>query len=142
VTDPAVTFRSPGRYEQAKYPPFCTHGMLLALARARRRAGRSVQPSLLENYVEMRKPLDPQVFTGAPREEMRAELAALNDALPGLDWVENGSTAPALSAPRHDPLSRGSVTMPGRSSVSRVRGDRTHAVKGGRGNGPAQVPRP
>jgi hypothetical protein len=29
----------------------------------------------------VRKPLDPQVFTGAPREQVRAEPAALNDAL-------------------------------------------------------------
>ena len=50
--------------------------------------------------------------------------------------------ARALQAPRHYPLSEGSVTMPGRSSVSRMRENRTYGLKGGWGNGPAQAPRP
>ncbi len=40
-----------------------------------------------EHYDKLRKPLDPTVFTAGLREEMRSELAALNDALPGLDWL-------------------------------------------------------
>ena len=40
-----------------------------------------------EHYDKLRKPLDPAVFTAGLREEMRTELAALNDALPGLDWL-------------------------------------------------------
>jgi hypothetical protein len=52
----------------------------------------------------MRKPLDPQVFIGAPREEMRAELAALNEALPGLDWVEIKERNPgAIKSPPSRP---------------------------------------
>ena len=50
--------------------------------------------------------------------------------------------ARALPAPRHDPLSEGSVTMPRRSSVSRMRENRTYGLKGGWGNGPSQAPRP
>ena len=41
-----------------------------------------------EHYDKLRKPLDPTVFTAGLREEMRSELAALNDALPGLDWLQ------------------------------------------------------
>ncbi|MGI8313184.1 transposase [Saccharopolyspora hattusasensis] len=41
-----------------------------------------------ENYRALRKPLDPDAFVGEVRDEMRAELAALNDALPSLDWLE------------------------------------------------------
>jgi hypothetical protein len=40
-----------------------------------------------EHYDKLRKPLDPTVFTAGLREEMSSELAALNDALPGLDWL-------------------------------------------------------
>jgi hypothetical protein len=40
-----------------------------------------------ENYAKLRKPLDPSEFIGQLREEMRAELAALNDTLP-LPWLE------------------------------------------------------
>jgi hypothetical protein len=47
-----------------------------------------------------------------------------------------------LQALRHHPLSEGSVTMSRRSSVSRMRENRTYGLKGGWGNGPAQAPRP
>jgi hypothetical protein len=36
----------------------------------------------------LHKPLDPKAFTTGLREEMRTELAALNDALPDLDWLQ------------------------------------------------------
>jgi hypothetical protein len=36
-----------------------------------------------ENYAQLRKPLDPRRFTGEMREELDAELSALNDALGG-----------------------------------------------------------
>ncbi len=42
----------------------------------------------VENYAELRKPLDPQEFIAELKAEMRAELEALNAALPRLDWVE------------------------------------------------------
>ncbi|MEU0568993.1 Tn3 family transposase [Nonomuraea sp. NPDC005983] len=41
----------------------------------------------VENYAELRKPLDPQDFIAELKAEMRAELEALNTALPRLDWV-------------------------------------------------------
>jgi len=41
-----------------------------------------------EHYAKLRKPLDPKRFSGELREEMTAELAALHDALPGLDFLE------------------------------------------------------
>ena len=41
-----------------------------------------------EHYDKLRKPLDPKAFTAGLREEMRSELAALNDALPALDWLQ------------------------------------------------------
>ena len=43
-----------------------------------------------ENYAKLRKPLDPQAFIEELREEMDAELAALNDALggKGLSWLK------------------------------------------------------
>jgi len=40
-----------------------------------------------EHYDQLHKPLDPKAFTAGLREEMRTELAALNDALPHLDWL-------------------------------------------------------
>ncbi|MDL4776785.1 hypothetical protein [Actinomadura xylanilytica] len=40
------------------------------------------------NYAELRKPLDPAVFSAELKAEMRAELEALDTALPTLDWVE------------------------------------------------------
>ena len=51
------------------------------------------------------------------------------------------SPRPAPPA-RHHPLSEGSVTMSGRSSVSRMRENRTYGLKGGWGNGPLAAPRP
>jgi len=41
-----------------------------------------------ENYRELRKPLDPAVFVEELREQMRPELAALNEQLPRLGWVD------------------------------------------------------
>ncbi|MGH3408326.1 MAG: Tn3 family transposase, partial [Streptosporangiaceae bacterium] len=41
-----------------------------------------------ENYARLRKPLESSRFTAELVEEMDAELTALNDALPGLDWLE------------------------------------------------------
>ena len=40
-----------------------------------------------ENYAQLRKPLDPSEFIGQLQEEMHAELAALDAALP-LPWLE------------------------------------------------------
>ncbi len=40
-----------------------------------------------ENYRELRKPFDPQAFITELRQEMAAELAALDSALPGLGWL-------------------------------------------------------
>src|SRR5882724_3015246 len=42
----------------------------------------------VDYYRELRKPLDPAVFSGMLRAEMTAALQDLNDALPGLDWVD------------------------------------------------------
>jgi TnpA family transposase len=41
-----------------------------------------------EHYRELRKPLDAGAFTGPLREEMRAELAALEAALPAAGWLQ------------------------------------------------------
>jgi hypothetical protein len=41
----------------------------------------------VEHYDKLHKSLDPAAFTAQLRDEMRTELAALNDALPGLDWL-------------------------------------------------------
>ncbi len=41
-----------------------------------------------EHYASLRKPLDPAEFFGALRQEMTAALGELDDALPGLDWVD------------------------------------------------------
>ncbi len=43
-----------------------------------------------ENYAQLRKPLDPRRFTGELREELDAELSALNDALggKGVAWLK------------------------------------------------------
>jgi len=51
-----------------------------------------------EHYDKLRKPLDPTVFTAGLREEMRSELAALNDALPARS--RRWSRAPCATAPR------------------------------------------
>lgn len=40
------------------------------------------------HYEKLHKPLDPAAFTAEVRQEMRTELAALDDALPGLDWLQ------------------------------------------------------
>jgi Domain of unknown function (DUF4158)/Tn3 transposase DDE domain len=41
-----------------------------------------------EHYASLRKPLDPSAFITELREEMHAELDALHDALPRLDWLQ------------------------------------------------------
>src|SRR5208282_656067 len=41
-----------------------------------------------ENFAKLRKPLDAKRFTAELIEEMDAELSALNDALPNLDWLQ------------------------------------------------------
>ena len=41
-----------------------------------------------EHYAGLRKPLDAEAFTGPLREEMRAELAALQAALPAAGWLQ------------------------------------------------------
>jgi hypothetical protein len=40
-----------------------------------------------ENYAALRKPREATRFTAEVVEEMHAELSALNDTLPGLDWL-------------------------------------------------------
>jgi len=49
-----------------------------------------------EHYAELRKPLDPAVFIGDLREEMRREMAALGAALDGdgLPWLEIAARGP------------------------------------------------
>jgi hypothetical protein len=42
----------------------------------------------IENYAALRKPLEPKAFTAQMRREMAEALAALNDRLPELDWVD------------------------------------------------------
>ncbi len=42
----------------------------------------------VDYYTELRKPLDPAVFTESLHGEMTAALEELNDALPDLDWVD------------------------------------------------------
>ncbi|HKS44984.1 MAG TPA: Tn3 family transposase [Amycolatopsis sp.] len=41
-----------------------------------------------ENYAALRKPTSADAFVDEVREELRAELAALHDALPRLDWLD------------------------------------------------------
>jgi hypothetical protein len=41
-----------------------------------------------EHYRELRKPLDPSVFIDQLCTEMTTALEQLDDALPGLDWLE------------------------------------------------------
>jgi hypothetical protein len=41
-----------------------------------------------EHYASLRKPLDPAEFIDGLRQEMEAELAALDDALPRLPWLD------------------------------------------------------
>lgn len=40
-----------------------------------------------DHYATLRKPLDPAAFVDELRDQMRAELSALNDAFPGLAWL-------------------------------------------------------
>ena len=49
-----------------------------------------------EHYAELRKPLDPGVFIEQLRDEMRAEMQALNDALEGegLPWLQIAARGP------------------------------------------------
>ncbi len=42
----------------------------------------------VEHYRSLRKPMDPGVLVGELREQMDAELSALNDALPKLGWLD------------------------------------------------------
>ncbi|WP_103382797.1 Tn3 family transposase [Pseudonocardia dioxanivorans] len=42
----------------------------------------------VEHYRELRKPLDPTAFVAEVRDELGAELDALETALPGLGWLE------------------------------------------------------
>ncbi|MEV0455883.1 Tn3 family transposase [Catellatospora methionotrophica] len=42
----------------------------------------------VEHYADLRKPLDPSEFIEQLREEMRASLRALDDAVPDLDFLE------------------------------------------------------
>src|SRR6266851_2942640 len=42
----------------------------------------------VDYYRELRKPLDPAMFSWSLRSEMTAALEDLNDALPSLDWVD------------------------------------------------------
>jgi hypothetical protein len=41
-----------------------------------------------ENYRELRKPLNPQVFIDELREQMTTELTLLNDGMPRLSWLD------------------------------------------------------
>ncbi|MCY9783170.1 Tn3 family transposase [Nocardiopsis sp. EMB25] len=62
-----------------------------------------------EHYTELRKPRDPKAFTRALREEMEAELGALDAALPGLEWVdiaERKAGAIRFTAPEASPEPR------------------------------------
>jgi hypothetical protein len=40
-----------------------------------------------ENYRELRKPLDPQVFVDELRKQMTTELGLLNDRMPKMGWL-------------------------------------------------------
>lgn len=51
----------------------------------------------VEHYQALRKPLDPATFINEVREEMRSELAALDEALPGLPWLQIQERAPERS---------------------------------------------
>ncbi|GAA1579887.1 hypothetical protein GCM10009789_37080 [Kribbella sancticallisti] len=44
----------------------------------------------VEHYAVLRKPLDPTAFVDQLHDELRTELAALDEQLPGLDWVAIG----------------------------------------------------
>ncbi len=49
---------------------------------------RDYEDKRAENYAKLRKPLDAKHFTADLIEEMDAELSALNDALPNLNWLQ------------------------------------------------------
>ncbi len=49
---------------------------------------RDFEARRIEHYAALRKPLDPGVFIDQLSEEIRTELGALNEALPGLDWLD------------------------------------------------------
>ena len=57
-----------------------------------------------ENYAALRKRADAGAFVDQVRGEMRAELAALHDALPALDWLEikAGRKQGAIALSPHD----------------------------------------
>ncbi|MEO8969345.1 MAG: Tn3 family transposase, partial [Solirubrobacteraceae bacterium] len=62
----------------------------------------------VEHYDKLHKPLDPAAFTATLRDEMRGQLAALDDALPGLDWLritnrKSGAIKLTPLAPQRDP---------------------------------------
>ncbi len=42
----------------------------------------------MEHYTALRKPLDPTAFIDELQDELRGELATLDEQLPGLDWVD------------------------------------------------------
>jgi TnpA family transposase len=54
-----------------------------------------------ENYAALRKPRQASRFTAELVEEMHAELSALNDTLPGLDWLRivEGKKGPIVLTP-------------------------------------------
>ncbi len=67
----------------------------------------------VDYYQQLRKPLDPAVFSGMLRAEMTAALEDLNDALPRLDWAEVGERrqgaiklTPLVAAPEPRNLKR------------------------------------
>lgn len=63
----------------------------------------------VEHYGELRKPLDPSVFIDELRQEMNGELAALDEQVAGLEWVEiaeRKSGAIKFTAPEASPEPR------------------------------------
>jgi len=84
--------------------------------------------------------------TGAS--DIREVIADLNPLLRGWgNYFRTGNATEkfvSIDPPvdGHDSISGGRVAMQGRSSVSRVRENRTHGLKGGWGNRPAWVLRP
>ncbi len=57
------------------------------MAQPRRGPAADFETHRVEHYDKLYKPLDPAAFTAQLRDEMRTELAALNEALPKLDWL-------------------------------------------------------
>ena len=62
---------------------------------------RDFEEKRADNYAALRKPREATRFTTELVEEMHAELAALNDALPGLDWLRiiEGRKGPIVLTP-------------------------------------------